>query len=155
MRLSANCKAKSAPSPRELLSEAKLRELRRLFQIIKTPPVIFCYAKNDSPLKDGAEVQIEFDIACGQGRALSLRYNIKFNFIITVSRYISANFPLQCRAVACCRRQITTNQRLQTIILYRRGELCSPVFVCYELAGDRRSPLRVVQNFQYRFNRKP
>ena len=29
-------------------------------------------------------------------------------------------------------------------ILYRRGELCSPVFVCYELAGDRRSPLRFV-----------
>ena len=29
-------------------------------------------------------------------------------------------------------------------ILYRRGELCSPVFVCYELVGDRRSPLRFV-----------
>ena len=124
------------------MSVAKLRELKRLFQIIKTPSVIFL-RKNDSPLKDGAEVQIEFDIVCGQGQALSLRYNIKFNFIITVSRYISANFPLQCRAVACCRRQITTNQRLQTIILYRRGELCSPVFVCYELAGDRRSPLRI------------
>ena len=25
----------------------------------------------------------------------------------------------------------------------RRGELCSPVFICYELTGDRRSPLRV------------
>ena len=24
-----------------------------------------------------------------------------------------------------------------------RGELCSPVFICYELTGDRRSPLRV------------
>ena len=49
-------------------------------------------AKNDSPLKDGAEAQIEFDIKFGQGRALSLRYNIKFNFIITVSRYIYVNF---------------------------------------------------------------
>ena len=73
------------------MSVAKLRELKRLFQIIKTPSVIFL-RKNDSPLKDGAEVQIEFDIACGQGRALSLRYNIKFNFIITVSRYIYVNF---------------------------------------------------------------
>jgi hypothetical protein len=30
-------------------------------------------AKNDSPLKDGAEAQIEFDIKCGQGRALSAK----------------------------------------------------------------------------------
>ena len=67
MRLSANRKAKSAPSQRELLSVAKLRELKRLFQIIKTPPVIFLFQKNDSPLKDGAEAQIEFYIKCGQG----------------------------------------------------------------------------------------
>ena len=32
-----------------------------LFQIIKTPSVIFL-RKNDSPLKDGAEARIEFDI---------------------------------------------------------------------------------------------
>ena len=35
----------SAPSSRELLSEAKLRELKRLFQIIKTPSVIFSVKK--------------------------------------------------------------------------------------------------------------
>ena len=29
-------------------------------------------AKNDSPLKDGAEAQIEFDIEFGQGQALFL-----------------------------------------------------------------------------------
>ena len=62
------------------MSEAKLRELERLFQIIKTPSVIFCYAKNDSPLKDGAEARIEFDIDCGQGQALSLRFNVFFKF---------------------------------------------------------------------------
>ena len=56
-----NCKDKSAPSGRELLSVAKLRELKGLFQIVNTPSVIFCYAKNDSPLKDGVEAQIEFD----------------------------------------------------------------------------------------------
>ena len=55
-----NRKANSAPSSRELLSEAKLRELKRLFQIIKTPSVIFL-RKNDSPLKDGAEAQFKFD----------------------------------------------------------------------------------------------
>ena len=65
------CIKHSAPSSRELLSKAKLRELKRLFQIIKTPSVIFCYAKNDSPLKDGAEAQIEFDIKIGQGLPLS------------------------------------------------------------------------------------
>ena len=37
----------------------------------KNSPSHFLYAKNDSPLKDGAEAQIEFDIDCGQGRALS------------------------------------------------------------------------------------
>ena len=31
-------------------------------------------------------------------------------------------------------------------ILYRRGELCSPVLIRCELAGDRRSPLRVSSN---------
>jgi len=66
------CIKHSAPSSRELLSVAKLRELKRLFQIIKTPSVIFLW-KNDSPLKDGAEAQIEFDMKIGQGRALSLR----------------------------------------------------------------------------------
>ena len=38
------------------------------------------------------------------------------------------------------------NDTVQTTT-YRRGELCSPVFICYELTGDRRSPLRVVRNF--------
>ena len=48
------------------------------------------------------------------------------------------------RAVACCRRQITTNQRLHTIIFlyYTVGANCvRPFLICYELAGDRRSPL--------------
>ncbi|MDD7344266.1 MAG: hypothetical protein PUG69_02100, partial [Ruminococcus sp.] len=40
----------------------------------------------------------------------------------------------QPKAVANDTVQTTTN---------RRGELCSPVFICYELTGDRRSPLRV------------
>ena len=52
------------------MSVAKLRELKRLFQIIKTPSVIFL-RKNDSPLKDGAEAQIEFDVEFGQGLPLS------------------------------------------------------------------------------------
>ena len=56
------------------MSVAKLRELKRLFQIIKTPSVIFCYAKNDSPLKDEAKTRIEFDIDCG------LRFNVFFKF---------------------------------------------------------------------------
>ena len=43
------------------MSVAKLRELKRLFQIIKTPSVIFL-RKNDSPLKDEAEARIEFYI---------------------------------------------------------------------------------------------
>ena len=63
-----------------------------LFQIITTPSVIFCYAKNDSPLKDGAEARIKFDIKCGQGRALSLRYDIEFNLITTVSYHIFVNY---------------------------------------------------------------
>ena len=58
-----------------------------LFQIIKTPSVIFL-RKNDSPLKDGAESQIEFDIDCGQGRALSLRDDIKFNLLTADNNYI-------------------------------------------------------------------
>ena len=52
------------------MSVAKLRELKRLFQIIKTPSVIFL-RKNDSPLKDGAEARIEFDIEFGQGLPMS------------------------------------------------------------------------------------
>ena len=36
----------------------------------KTPSVIFL-RKNDSPLKDGAEAQIEFDIKFGGGLPLS------------------------------------------------------------------------------------
>ena len=48
------------------MSVAKLRELERLFQIIKTPSVIFL-RKNDSPLKDGAEARIEFNIDCDRG----------------------------------------------------------------------------------------
>ena len=32
-------------------------------------------------------------------------------------------------------------------MLYRRGELCSPVLICYELTGDRRSPLRLYEIF--------
>ena len=59
------------------MSVAKLRELKGLFQIVKTPSVIFCYAKNDSPLKDGAETRIEFDIDCGQGSPLSNLYEIE------------------------------------------------------------------------------
>ena len=35
---------------------------------------------------------ILYEICCGQGQALYLRYNIKFNFIITVSYNISANY---------------------------------------------------------------
>ena len=72
------------------MSEAKLRELERLFQIIKTPSVIFL-RKNDSPLKDGAEAQIEFDIEFGQGQALSLRYDIEFNLTTAESSNIFAN----------------------------------------------------------------
>ena len=79
------------PPQRELLSVAKLRELKRLFQIIKTPSVIFL-RKNDSPLKDGAEAQIEFDVEFGQGRALSLRYDIEFNLIAADNRHISVNY---------------------------------------------------------------
>ena len=86
------CIKHSAPSSRELLSEAKLRELKRLFQIIKTPSVIFCNAKNDSPLKDGAEAQIEFDMKIGQGRALSLRLSVRFYSILAANRYISTTF---------------------------------------------------------------
>ena len=53
------------------------------------------------------------------------------------------------RAVACCRRWITTNQRLQIIIFlyYIVGANCvRPFLICYELAGDRRSPLRGSSN---------
>ena len=80
----------------------------------------------------------------GQPQGLSLRSHIKFNLIATVSCYISANLIFHSRAVACCRRWITTNQWLQQLyfILYRRGELCSPILIRCELAGDRRSPLR-------------
>ena len=67
------------------------RDNESLMFIAFSPSVIF-QKKNDSSLKDGAEAQIEFDIKFGQGQALSLRYNIKFNFIITVSRYIYVNF---------------------------------------------------------------
>ena len=76
------------------MSVAKLRELKRLFQIIKTPSVIFL-RKNDSPLKDGAEARIEFDIEFGQGLPLSatnyilnqingqpLRLSVYFNIIL-------------------------------------------------------------------------
>ena len=63
-----------------------------MFQIIKTPSVIFCYAKNDSPLKDGAEARIEYDIKCGQGRALSLRYDIKFDLILTENYFVFVSF---------------------------------------------------------------
>ena len=59
-----------------------------MFQIIKTPSVIFCYAKNDSPLKDGAEARIEYDIKCGQGRALSLRYDIESNLELADSSFV-------------------------------------------------------------------
>ena len=60
------------------MSVAKLRELKRLFQIIKTTSVIFL-RKNDSPLKDGAEARIEFDIEFGQGLPLSAtNYILKF-----------------------------------------------------------------------------
>ena len=72
------------------MSVAKLRELKALFQIVNTPSVIFL-RKNDSPLKDGAEAQIEFDIEFGQGQALSLRYDIEFNLITTFSYHISVN----------------------------------------------------------------
>ena len=85
------------------MSEAKLRELNRLFQIIKTPSVIFL-RKNDSPLKDGAEARIEFDIEFGQGlhlsatnyilnqingqpQGLSLRLSVYFNIILYENFY--------------------------------------------------------------------
>jgi len=38
----------------------------KVISIIKTPSVIFLFQKNDSPLKDGAEARIEFDIECGR-----------------------------------------------------------------------------------------
>ena len=79
------------PLTRELLSVAKLRELKRLFQIIKTPSVIFSAKKNDSPLKDGAETQIEFDIDCGQGQALSLRSHIFSNLTEPTTCIITKN----------------------------------------------------------------
>ena len=45
------------------------------------------------------------------------------------------------------------NDTVQTTT-YRRGELCSPVFICYELTGDRRSPLRVDIKFNFDSTRK-
>ena len=48
-----------------------------LYDFVKLPQSFFLL-KNDSPLKDGAEAQIEFDIDCGQGLPLSLRYSINF-----------------------------------------------------------------------------
>ena len=68
----ANRKTKSAPSTRELLSEAKLRELKRVFQIIKTPPVIFFCGKMTAPSKMGR------------------KHNS--NLITTGSRHIFTNF---------------------------------------------------------------
>ena len=72
------------------MSVAKLRELKRLFQIIKTPSVIFL-RKNDSPLKDGAEAQIEFDIEFGQGSPLSAT-----NYILNQSTDNRKGCPYGC-----------------------------------------------------------
>ena len=67
---------------------------------------------------------------------MSLRIDIKFNLIATESSFVFVSLlpPLNHN-----KSTVTSNY---IFILYRRGELCSPVFICYELTGDRRSPLR-------------
>ena len=75
------------------MSEAKLRELRRLFQIIKNSLSHFS-AKNNSPLKDGAEAQLNSilyrrDRACPCPQQIT--YKIKSTDSRKDSRYISAN----------------------------------------------------------------
>ena len=74
------------------MSVAKLRDLKRLFQIIKTPSVIFL-RKNDSPLKDGAKARIEFDIEFGQGLPLS-ETNYILNQINGQSQGLSVYFNI-------------------------------------------------------------
>ena len=76
---------------RELLSEAKLRELRRLFQIIKNSLSHFS-AKNDSPLKDGAEAQLNSIAADNNPISANIHggskpppYTVKVNLILNTA----------------------------------------------------------------------
>ena len=55
-----------------------------LYDFVKIPQSFFCSKKNDSSLYKGACVR--------QPQGLSLRFNIFFNLIVAVNRYIYANF---------------------------------------------------------------
>ena len=66
------------------MSEAKLRELKRLFQIIKNSLSHFS-AKNDSPLKDGAEAQLN-SILYRRDRACPCPQQITYKIKSTDSR---------------------------------------------------------------------
>ena len=78
---------------------------------------------------------ILYVIFCGQGRALSLRYDIEFNLIATVSYHISANFhggskppPYAeqgslCRTVASHFLRYTIHAKQKGFLI--KGSLCN------------------------------